>query len=205
MKYRDYKFFRPNCYFHIFNRGVNKENIFREEIDYINFLKRLKLSLGLAQSSALHINDLPQGSFSILSYCLMPNHFHFLIRQNTETGLDGLLSKLATSYSMYFNKKYERIGPLFQDTFKAKLIDSDSYLTYVSAYIHNNPTSPLGYAYSSLPDILGVRNGTLVDKKTLLGLFNNSTDAYKNFVVGFKQQDKKIISHLLFEDEKEKG
>jgi putative transposase len=194
MKNRDYKIFIPNGYYHIYNRGSDKQVIFVDETDYLNFLKRLKLVLGLASSSTLNIKPLPPHSFSFLSYCLMPNHFHFLIRQNTNVGIPNLISKLCTSYCMYFNKRHKRVGPLFQDTFKAKMVDSDQYLSYLSAYIHNNPAEPLQHAYSSLPDILGLRNGTIADKNTLLGWFNNNASDYRKFIESFNQSNKQIIS-----------
>lgn len=202
MRDRDYKVFRPGHYYHVFNRGNNKQSIFLENRDYANFLKRLKFVLGLipVNRAQTRIRPLPYGAFSIISYCLMPNHFHFLIRQNSDIGIDKLIQKVSTSYVSYFNKQYSRVGGLFQDQFKAKLVDNDSYAKYVSAYIHNNP-SDLGYDYSSYKDIIGLRDGTIVERSVLLSWFNNSQGAYATFVKGFAQKDKQQIQDLLFEDE----
>ena len=76
---------------------------------------------------------------SIGAYCLMPNHFHILLREDNETGVTEFLKKVATAYSMYFNKKYERSGSLFQGAFKSRHVDNEPYLNWLFAYIHLNP------------------------------------------------------------------
>lgn len=204
MRDRDYKTFRPNNYYHVFNRGNNKQAIFLDDADYISFLKRLKFVLGLLSVSRnqTRIRPLPAGAFSIITYCLMPNHFHFLIRQNSDVGIDKLIQKVITSYVSYFNKRYNRVGGLFQDQFKAKLVDNDSYAQYVSAYIHNNPAN-LDYDYSSYKDIVGARGGAIADKDILLSWFNNDRNQYKSFVGGFGQKERQQIQDLLFEDERD--
>lgn len=101
---------------------------------------------------------------------------------------------------MYFNHKYQKVGNLFQDAFKAKLVDNDSYLTYLSAYIHNNPVNIEKFPYSSFLDYCGGRQGTLCDKSLILGMFQNNTEAYKKFVLGFNQKYQVKIEHLLFEE-----
>jgi REP element-mobilizing transposase RayT len=200
MKFRDYKTFCPGQIYHIFNRGNQKNNVFLEESDYLNFLKRLKIVLGQSLSYGLRIKPLPIESFSILCYCLMPNHFHFLIQQNSDVGIDRLITKVCTSYAMYFNKKYKKVGNLFQDAFKAKLVDSDSYLAYLSAYIHNNPTNIETYQYSSFPDYCGVRLGQICKQGLLLGIFNNDRLAYKKFVSGYNPNYERKIQNLIFEE-----
>lgn len=203
MKNRDYKIFRPNTFYHLFNRGINKQKIFLDDNDYLGFLKRLKLILGLTNDESLHLKAVPAGTFGIATFCLMPNHFHFLIRQNTEVGIPTLFLKLCTSYSMYFNRKYQRIGPLFQDTFKAKPITNDAYLTYLSAYIHTNPSEPFQYPFSSLPDILGERNEQICQPNLILDLFDGEETQYKKFISEFSESHKNQIKALLFEDEEE--
>lgn len=73
------------------------------------------------------------------AYCLMPNHFHVLIHEKTEGGISLFIQKVSTGYTMYFNKKYQRSGALFQGRFKAKHADTDEYLKYLFSYIHLNP------------------------------------------------------------------
>ena len=204
MRYRDYKIFRSGHYYHIYNRGVNKQEIFLDAQDYHNFLKRLLLVLGVKTKLALgtsRINALPEGAFSVIAYCLMPNHFHLLVRQNTNLGIDKLMLKVSTSYAIYFNKKYGRVGPLYQDSFKAKLVEQDSYLTYLSAYIHNNPAEPLIWEFSSLQDYLGTRKGELSQTDLILGMFNNNPQSYKKFVQGFDEKEQLKIVELVFEEE----
>jgi putative transposase len=137
---------------------------------------------------------LPAGSFTLLSYCLMPNHFHLEIRQNGNVPISKLISKVCTSYGKYFNKKYGNMGGLFQDAFKAVSINSDSQLLWLSAYTHNNPrvarlvTDLKNYSWSSYLDYTGLRQGTLRDKNFILSQFKN-TDEYINFV---KEAESKI-------------
>lgn len=203
MRYRDYKIFRPNHYYHIYNRGVNKQDIFLDSQDYRNFLKRLILTLGIETRVTLgntRIQALPKNAFSVLCYCLMPNHFHLLIKQNTNLGLEKLMLKISTSYAIYFNRKYQRTGPLFQDSFKAKLVDHDSYLTYLSAYIHNNPFKPLTWEFSSFQDYLKIRQGELCQTEFILKMFENKPQMYKEFVLNFNEKDQLKIIDLLFEE-----
>ena len=78
---------------------------------------------------------------SILSYCLMPNHFHLILYEHTENGISKFMGKLLTAYSMYFNKKYDRSGPLFTHPFRSEHINNDSQYMYIFSYIHLNPLS----------------------------------------------------------------
>jgi putative transposase len=201
MRDRDYKIFRAGHFYHVFNRGNNKQTIFFEDTDYLKLLKCFKLVLGFAPAVRpfTAIRPLPKDAFSIAAYCLMPNHFHFLIRQNTDLGINKLMQKVCTSYAAYINKKYNRVGGLFQDQFKAKLVDNDTYAKYLSAYIHNNPGS-LDWDYSSYKDIIGLRGGQLADRGIVLSWFNDSVVEYERFVERFTEKDKQQIQDLLFED-----
>jgi putative transposase len=202
VKNRDYKNFAENCYFHIYNRGNGKQEVFLDDEDRKFFLFRLKENLFpkspedrllgdgflVAEAHTPYIRKtLPPNSFSLLAYCLMPNHFHFLIRQNTVLPVSKLISKVFTSYSKYFNAKYERVGHVFQDRFKAVLVVNDSQLTWLTAYIHQNPkvgglvTNLRDYQWSSYLDYIGIRNGTLCDKSFILKMFTSSIE-YEKFV-----------------------
>lgn len=215
MNARDYKSFRSNNYYHIYNRGNNKEDIFKEECDYLNFLKRLTMSLGvndqlaqsfqrgslvLSEKRPLRINPLPTNAFTILAYCLMPNHFHLLIKQNSDLGIDRLMAKVCSSYAWYFNKKYSRVGNVFQDHFKAKLVENDTYLTYLSAYIHNNPSNPVAYPFSSLPTYIGLNNNKLCDTSIILKYFKNSRNKYKTFVSNFSKNQQINLNSVTFKE-----
>ena len=200
MKYRDYKIFRPNHYYHIYNRGNNKEPIFKEPADYLYFLQRLRIILNLEKNKHSRIKPLPIGAFTIACYCLMDNHFHLLIQQNSDIGIEKIISKVCTSYTSYFNKKYKHTGHVFQDTFKAKLVENDSYMTYLSAYIHNNPNQPFDYEYSSLDTILGKAHDRLCNKNTILSFFEHSPKLYKSFVANYTKTSEEQIEHLIFEE-----
>lgn len=206
MNSRDYKLFRPGYYYHVYNRGDNREPIFLDEQDYSNFIKRVMIVMSIislpnaGQRGALRIRPFPKHSFSIIAYCLMPNHFHILIRQNKNIPIGDLMIKVCISYAKYFNHKYQRVGNIFQDTFKAKLVDSDEYLCYLSAYIHNNPIKPLTYKYSSISDYVQPSNETLCDTEIVLGYFKDKDVHYLDFVKKFTKRKQSEIDHLLFEE-----
>lgn len=133
--------------YHIYNRGNNKQEIFHDKEDYFRFMSLMFAcnSLNNFKSDSLNKNQTPY-SFergntivSIGAYCLMFNHFHILIKQKTENGISKFMQKLCTSYSMYYNKKYQRTGSLFEGKFKSKISDSDRYLKYLFSYIYLNP------------------------------------------------------------------
>ncbi|MCB9810585.1 MAG: transposase [Candidatus Nomurabacteria bacterium] len=176
--------FVENEFYHVYNRGVDKRTIFLDSQDYNRFTELMFLS-----NSALHISvrdirerfasvyefDRKNKLVSIGAYCLMPNHFHILITPMVDGGVTAFMKKLATGYSMYFNKKNNRSGSLFQGTFKAEHTDTDEYLKYLYAYIHLNPVKLIdstwkeegikdaqksydfcaSFQYSSLQDYLG--------------------------------------------------
>lgn len=209
MNNRDYKKFAPNTCYHIYNRGSGKQDIFLDDDDKTFFLFRLKENLfpgNIYTHGRYTPKALAPNSFSLLCYCLMPNHFHFLIKQQAETPISALILKVFTSYSKYFNKKYNRIGPLFQDTYKATPVLTDTYLCWLSAYIHNNPKTDnivnnlLNYPWSSYLDYFGIRNGTLCNKEFVLSQFP-SINNYKDFVeqaeILIKQR--KDLKHLLLD------
>lgn len=125
MPQRKYPFVKGTCY-HVYNRGHNKQTIFLSYNDYARYLTRLD-------------EYLKKHPVTLLAYCLMPNHIHLLLSQDTEESIEKFIHRLHTSYTMYFNKKYERIGAVFQGRFKAKPVATDEYLLHVSRYIHLNP------------------------------------------------------------------
>lgn len=197
MKNRDYKEFASDNILHIYNRGNNKEKIFFDEQDYRAFLFRLGLCLGFTEEelnkekliampySRIRIIDTDKKNFKLHAFCLMPNHFHLLIEQNSDTQVSKLISKLCTSYAMYLNKKHKRVGHVFQDQFKAVLIENDSQLMWTSAYIHMNPVKdklvkkPENYKWSSYNDFASERNLPIINKGFLLELFGSSKNLIK--------------------------
>lgn len=134
-------------YYHIYNRGNDKKVIFKDKEDYERFVGLMYVC---NQKVNFKSDDLrkDQGLFNVEKntklvdigvYCLMPNHFHILIIQTEDEGITKFMQKVTTAYVMYFNKKYERTGSLFEGKFKAEHAGNDRYLKYLYSYIHLNP------------------------------------------------------------------
>ena len=186
MNNRDYKQWAAGNYYHIYNRGNGKQDIFLDNQDYNFFLMRLRQNLFPKEDYNFRTPPLPENSFSLISYCLMPNHFHFLLRQNENVQITKLISRLCTSYSKYFNKKHGRVGHVFQDKFKQSLVDDNKYLVWLSAYIHQNPKvaglvkNMDDYKWSSYSEFIGSKTDTMCDRKIILSQFN-SQKLFKEF------------------------
>lgn len=137
--------FVPGEYYHIYNRGNSKQKIFNDEKDYEHFIHLLYLS---NTTRNVTVRDISREKFTfdretllvnIGAYCLMPNHFHLLINESVEGGVSKFMQKLTTAYVMYYNKKYNRTGSLFEGKFKSQHAGYDIYLKYLFSYIHLNP------------------------------------------------------------------
>ena len=133
-------------FYHIYDRGVDKRKVFMDEGDYERFVKLLytansDTSVHLSNYQGQTLINIPKGKpiVSIGAWCLMPNHFHLLVKEISPDGLSLFMQKLLTGYSMYFNTKYYGRGALFEGRFKAKHLDYDQYLKYQYTYIHLNP------------------------------------------------------------------
>lgn len=194
------KEFESDAVYHVYNRGVDRRVIFNDERDYAVFLSFLKYALlsdkDLNKSEEIDpglISDAARfnlrrlglyGELELLSFCLMPNHFHLLLYQHTADAITQLMRSVATGYSMYFNKRYERSGTLFEGVYKASRIKSDAYWIHISRYIHLNPID-LGvdykkFNYSSYRFYSGDARAEWVNTSMLLDNFKNSED-YEKF------------------------
>ena len=137
--------FTSGEYYHLYNRGNSKQVIFNDKTDYYHFIKLLYLSNTQKRFVLDRINkdifsfDREETLVGIGSYCLMPNHFHILITEKIDGGITKFMQKLTTAYSMYYNKKYNRTGGLFEGRFKSQHLNNDEYLKYIFSYIHLNP------------------------------------------------------------------
>ena len=135
-------------FYHIYNRGTDKRKIFLNPKDYDRFIALLYLCnstdsvhISLQGRSLKDLLSIKQSKklVDIGAYCLMPNHFHILLREREKNGISSFMHKLSTGYTMYFNKKNNRSGNLFQGVFKATHVNTDRYLKYLFSYIHLNP------------------------------------------------------------------
>lgn len=184
-------------YYHVYNRGVEKRTIFLDEQDCQTFLYYLKVYLSPKEELPLFVSPRKINRFlannlseevDLLSFALMPNHVHLQLKQYSEDGLRRLLHRLMTSYVMYFNQKYKRVGPLFQNIYKASIVDNEAYLLELSRYIHRNPrglsTNIDFTTYSSYPYYLGERHAHWIKPKEILSYFSykNPKLSYKSFV-----------------------
>lgn len=138
--------FTEGEFYHVYNRGADKRSIFMEDKDKDRFQRLLYIANGERPFLSKRINiarayDFDRGEplVDIGAYCLMPNHFHLLLRERSSNGITEFMRKLSTGYTMYFNKKYERTGVLFEGAFKAVHADNERYLKYLFSYIHLNP------------------------------------------------------------------
>jgi len=139
----------PQEWYHVYNRGTEKRNIFLSKKEHERFLTLLYLSnsgdpihISNHQGSTLtQLLEIPRGEplVDIGAYCLMPNHFHILLRQRDDSGISRFIQKVSTGYTMYFNILHDRTGTLFQGKFKSEHAASDRYLKYLLSYIHLNP------------------------------------------------------------------
>ena len=154
--------FYKNTYHHIYNRGVSKQIIFPEKESYYYFLNRLR-----------YYKD--KYEIELLAYCLMPNHFHFFVKQmKNEYSISSFLSSLLNSYTEGINKCYERTGTLFEGKIKSKQIVDETYFRWVIKYILENPVKAglaveiTDWEFSNARDLLGLKRGSLIDLMPLL-------------------------------------
>jgi putative transposase len=196
--------FVQGCFYHVFNRGVNKQPIFLTEQDYLQAqlglsyyrftdpklrLSRYKRLTQLEKTKLELLNAVGGVHIQILAYALMPNHFHLLVKQETNDGVSVFVRKFSNSYARYFNTKHSRVGPLFQGLFKAVSIDSEEQLIHVSRYIHLNPfvadlvskETLAEYKWSSFKDY-ATKASSFVSPQEILSLFKSKTE-YFDFVL----------------------
>lgn len=167
MAYR-YDDFAPGEVYHLCTRGIDHKTILRDKADHERFLALLlhclpqgtirSYSIAKRRKDDIRLTLAGEGLIDLLGYCLMSNHVHLLIKENTEGGTSLYMQRLLNSYAKYFNIRYTRSGPLFTGRFKAVLVDDDDQLLHVSRYIHLNPyvahmvEDIFSYCWSSLED-----------------------------------------------------
>lgn len=210
--------------YHVYNRGINHQPTFLDKLEYkraklvIDFYRFSNLPAKLSKFLTLsnddrtrimdHLRKENERWVDILTYCLMPNHFHLLLKQVKDKGISKFLGNLQNSYTRYFNTKNERDGSLFLDQFKAVLIKTDEQLVHVSRYIHLNPYTSyvikdlkelFEYTWSSLSEYLK-GNPEICELETIMSLFKNPK-AYQDFIENQADYQRRLhkIQYLTLE------
>jgi putative transposase len=213
--------FVENEIYHIYNRGVEKRKIFLDNQDHFRFIHDLFEfnDEDSVLNMAYYFNSKPMGTgpqyfererrprkllVEILIFTLMPNHFHLLLKQKREKGITKFMQKLGTGYTMYFNKKYERVGSLFQGRFKAVLVSEDSHFTHLPFYIHANPLDLnyrgstsidflRKYRWSSFLDYIGKKNfPSVTSRKLFLEFFGGEREYEKATEEWLKERERNL-------------
>ena len=209
--------------YHAFNRGIDRRNVFtglrelsraEELIKYyvckeppVSYSKFLQLPKATRDEVTQQMKK-DEKLVNVLAYCLMPNHFHFMLQQNSEKGLSTFISNFTNAYTKYLNTKHERAGPMFEGAFKAVLVESDEQLIHLSRYIHLNPVVSSiinedqlpSYRWSSYPSYISEPEEGVVNSTLVISMFK-SKDKYKEFVLDQVEYGKKLeaIKHLILE------
>ena len=205
-------------YYHVYNRGVEKRTIFMDDSDCKIFLQYIMLYLSpideilnkypdnvrIKKFSKLNLSQ----EIDLLCFALMPNHFHFLLKQKNKDGIIKFMRRLMTSYVVYFNKKYDRVGSLLQGRYKAVNIDKDEYLLHITRYIHLNPqdlVTKINFNnYSSYDYYLGEKQASWVKPMEILDYFslktkNSRYKSYKTFIEDFTIDSNGILDNLILD------
>lgn len=191
--------------YHVYNRGVRKEALFHDGKDYSRFLLlilTLQSDVNLKNISRLNdrfnkklqLDELDISTegkerfVELISFCIMPNHFHIMVNQLVEGGLAKYMQKVLTAYTMYYNKKYNKTGHVFQGKYKSVFIEDDEQLVYTFIYIHKNPIDIdediFKYQWSSLADFLDTnRWGTYLKPEIVTDRYGANLAKYKQDIV----------------------
>lgn len=200
------KQFVEHSFYHVYNRGLNKQDVFNDDDDYRVFMNLLKRNLGaetkINKRGWVYPNN--HGGLELLSYCLMPNHFHLLIyTKDNPRLLTELMRSVIATYVMYFNKKTDRKGRLFEQHYRAIRITSDKYLWHISRYIHLNPLDIdqdyKKYPYSSIDYYTGRKSSDWVKPGEIKEMFKEANVNYKEFLEEYierKEELKEIKAEL---------
>lgn len=211
--------------YHVFNRGVDRQVIFKEDkdrqraIDLINYYRFEKPNLRFSYFSRLipvmknrfwdNLEKTSQYLVEIISHCLMPNHFHLLLKQLKENGISIFMANLENAYSRFFNIKYKRVGHLFESVFKSVRMENNDQLLHVNRYIHLNPSSSRlveinkleNYPWSSLRHYLEIEHSPFIKAGLIMDQFK-SHDLYRKFIFDQADYQRKLydIKSLILED-----
>lgn len=220
--------------YHIYNRGVEKRKVFLDNQDRFRFIHDLyefndegpviNINYRFQRNRSKYMEvELPyirkkrKLLVDIFVWCLMPNHYHLLLRQKIDKGIVLFMQKLGGGYTNYFNLKYKRVGSLFQGRFKAIVVENDNYLTHLSRYIHLNPVELIEpnwkikgiknwsksknflekYRYSSYLDYIGRKNFPSLTQRDFINEYFKNSKEYKKFMQDYISVDDNIKSLIL--------
>lgn len=204
--------------YHIYNRGVAKQDIFNNQRDYDRFMQTLSFFLEARPNQKLSLTDpenlkiilsspVSDPLVEILAFCLMPNHFHILARQIKDKGVSTFAQRVFDSYTRYYNTKHDRVGTIYQGNFKAVQIENDEQLLHVSRYVHLNPyvnniiDNPNDYKWSSCKQYAESKDNRICNTSFILSMLNNS-QIYNDFVIDYAEyaRDASFIKKFVFEE-----
>ena len=160
--------------YHLFNRGCDKREIYLGASNYRFFLKKIKLSKD-------------RYNVDIIAYCLMPNHFHLLVRQNSNITIAMWIQKVLIGYVQAFNKQNDRKGTLFEGTTKPRLINKDEYLNNIIHYIHLNPVkaklvdNPEDWLYSSYKIWISNLENSMIPNRLRYEFYSTNEEYQQSF------------------------
>ena len=211
--------------YHVFNRGIDRRPIYTTKKEYQRFLDLASYyrftSVPMRYSEFAKLPDEAQSAVwqklqdkahfevDIISYCFMPNHFHFLLKQRTGGGVSRFIANIANGYTKYFNTKHQRVGPLLQGTFKAVWVETEEQLFHLTRYIHLNPaTSYLiepqnlqDYRWSSYPEYVNQKEAGISDT-SFVGWMFPARNGYQKFFLDHADYARKLekIKHLSIDE-----
>ncbi len=177
-------------YFHVYNRGVNREQLFLEQRNYAYFLRRMEQGY-----DPMHL--------TIIAYCLMPNHFHLILKQREPGAIPSFMKKVCDGYAKAINRSLDRSGHLFQGPYMMKPIGSDEYLLHLSRYIHLNPvraqlvSRPEQWEFSSYRSYITDDDEGLARISVVMNVSGGAKE-YRKFVEGYCDEDRRSVAALLF-------
>jgi len=169
--------FAAGHYYHLYNRGAGRQPIFKEEENYLFLLRMVKKYV-----DQLHI--------AVIAYCFMPNHYHFLLRQDGEEPAGLLIQRIFNSYTKAFNKRYHHTGTLFEGRYQSIRVDKTEYLFHLCRYIHANPVKAgivshlEEWSFSNYPEWIETHDSMLVDREFIEENFPQRT-RYRQFVMDY--------------------
>jgi hypothetical protein len=186
------KYYVPQTFYHLYNRGIDRQVIFHDQADYIHFewLLERTLSPDLSKDAKGREYTRLHGEVELNAYCLLSNHFHLLCYQEGVEGIVRLMRSVLTAYTMYYNKKYHRRGPLFENSYRAVEIIRDDQLQHITRYIHLNHREFRTWPHSSFHDYLSTTRAWILPKR-ILELFDD-VPQYKEFVLDYEENQHEL-------------